>query len=126
MSSPNSQSAIPKKSSRGSTPRVSSSAPSSSKHITFAGAGDQDVYSASLVAPVLDESEVLLSSSVTSQNSNVLMRHKEATALGGFGYGTAQQQQRDGGRAGEFSNIESEYVKIQMRNEAKRHKHATT
>lgn len=81
-----------------------------------------------LIEPVMDESKVLLSSSATSSSSSVVMRHKQAAggALGRWNsYGGVESRRRRD-FAEEQDNIESEYVRIQEKNEGKRIDHSTT
>ena len=120
---------VPKKTHK--SKQVGFSAPSAARHAVRAGdseSSDNLPYSASLIAPVMDETEVLLSTSASSQSSSVVMRHKEAAVLT-YGTGSNGAVPRDGGERGYLTksiNIEEEYVKIQARNEAKRQDHATT
>lgn len=87
-------------------------------------------YSSSLVAPVIDEGEVL-STSATSNSSSVFMqRHRDAATWGAHGYGTMPQV-GNGGVPGSPDptnsvNFENECIKIQERNADKRQEHSTT
>ena len=85
-----------------------------------------DFNSRVLINPIMDESEVVLSSSATSRSSSVVMRQKQA-AGGSLGrcnsYGGLEACRRDVVQSG---NVESEYVRIQEKNEEKRIKNSTT
>ena len=92
-------------------------------------------YSASLIEPVMDDREVL-STSVRSDRSSVILRHKEAAKMSqqtrSRSYGTlpsnahVQQTTPDFLKKPTPPSIEDEFEKIQARNEAKRQDHATT
>lgn len=115
----------------------SRSAPAS-KHKTFRSPGPGPVgydyspsrgYSTSLVAPVLEEGEVLSTSATSTSSSVMIQRHRDAAT----GYGTMAQVGNGGGDGPgspdptvKSVNFENECIKIQMRNEGKRDEHATT
>lgn len=127
---------IPKKARPGQ--KISSTAPSAARNAARVSGdpGDNYPYSSSLVGPVMDESEVLLSTSASSQSSSTILRHQEATALGYGATAVSVNADRGGGEGGgggidksyltKSVSVDDEYVKIQMRNEAKRMDHATT
>ncbi len=108
--------------------------PSSERSSRASSLDDTPVgYSASLIEPVMDDGEVL-STSLRSDRSSVIMRHKEAAKIGqqrSRSYGTLPtvQYRGDEGRRNfvkKPTSLEDEFEKIQMRNEAKRNEHSTT
>ena len=111
--------------------------------VPIASFGDADSptdskYSSSLIAPVMNESEVFLSTSAGSaaSSSSTMQRRKQAAggALGQYSnessqYGAtnqAQLQEQSHQRIGSGSDEDEDYVKIQERNITKRYEHATT
>lgn len=120
------------KKTRQSSQPIYSSAPSAARNRTlYRVSGDPnsptDGYSASLIDPVMDEKDIY----ATSEGSSIMQHHRDAAA----GYGTMHSQSDGGGGGVPFrgssvnyggESFEDEFVKIQMRNEIKRHDHATT
>lgn len=126
---------VPKRSKQSSS-RPISSAPAAKYHKLHRGpvgyeSGEEDSvsrgYSASLIAPVMDDGEIL-STSRSSVSSSVMQRHRDAAM---WGYGTLPQVPQPEKSGGEFHpinslNFENECIKIQERNEAKRQDHSTS
>lgn len=117
------------RSSRKSSKPISSTAPTKRQDYWSSSESSRG-YSASLVGPVMDETQVL-STSATSINSSGMLRHQEAANIGPYG-STVQSQGGAGAGMGKSVNVnqpinfEDEFEKIQMRNEAKRSDHSTT
>ena len=122
---------VPKKSRESGQP-IYSSVPTAARNRTlYRVSGDPnsptDGYSASLIDPVMDEKEIYS----TSEGSSIMQRHRDAAT----GYGAMDSHGGGGGGNLPFGSssvnyigesFEDEFVKIQMRNEAKRQEHATT
>ena len=117
---------VPRRSGQSSRP-ISSAPPA--RHVTIRSPvgyeRDQRGVSASLIDPVMDEGDVL-STSVTSSNSSLMQKHRDAATWGAQSWGTGGGVGNGPGRDFTRSMSDDEYVKIQARNEAKRQDHATT
>lgn len=116
---------------------VHGSAPASRANRTFAHFHDNEEansargYSSSLIAPIMDENEVLLSTSASS----AMGRRKEAAggglgqyhSYGGTGSGpSVQGTSSKDDIQNQSVQVGEDYVKIQKRNESKRSEHCTT